>query len=309
MTLQQLKYFVEVANSGSIRTAAKLLYMSQPSLSRAIKELEHELQISLFARTMAGVFLTPEGVEFSGYARQVLEQAKLLEHRYFHNKPSKSLCSISTQHYAFAVNAFVNMVKQTDSEEYNFTLRETRTNEIIEDVKTLRSEIGILFKNPFNEKVINKLLHESDVIFHHLFTAKPHIFVSSSNPLASKNNVDLADLTDYPCITFEQGINNSFYFSEEILSIMTHKKNISVSDRATVFNLLIGLNAYTISTGIVSSDLNGDNIKAVPLNVDDYMKVGYILKSGIMPNKQVRMFIDELKKVASQVSTSNLSTI
>lgn len=297
MTLQQLKYIIEIVNCGSINEAAKKLYITQPSLSNAVKELENEMGIDLFLRTPKGITLTSDGAEFLGYARQIIEQAALLEQRYLNKKPSRQLCSISTQHYAFAVNAFVNLIQNSGAEEYEFTLRETRTYEIIEDVKTLRSEIGILYRNPFNQKVIDKLLKENHLEFHPLFTAKPHVFVSTSNPLAKKKSVTLEDLEEYPYLSFEQGDYNSFYFSEEILSTVFHKKSIHVSDRATVFNLLIGLNGYTISTGIVSADLNGDNITSVPLMVEDQIQVGWISNRQAQLSKQGLSYVAELENV------------
>ena len=300
MTFQQLKYFIETVNCGSISKAAESLYIAQPSLSNAMKDLETEVGVELFTRTPKGITLTADGIEFLGYARQVVEQASLLEQRFLSKKPSRRLCSISTQHYAFAVNAFVNMVKKSGADEYEFTLRETRTYEIIEDVKTFRSELGILYMNPFNRKVIEKLLRENGLVFHPLFTAKPHIFVSASNPLAAKEYVTLQDLEDYPCLSFEQGEYNSFYFSEEILSTAYSRKSIRVSDRATIFNLMIGLNGYTISTGIVSADLNGDNITAVPLRVDDSIEVGWISHNSIQLTQQAAMYLEELKEVVAE---------
>ena len=300
MTLQQLKYFIEVVNCGSINKAAENLFIAQPSLSNAVKDLEAEVGVELFTRTPKGMSLTADGVEFLGYARQVVEQASLLEQRFLSKKPSRRLCSISTQHYAFAVNAFVNMVKKTNADEYEFTLRETRTYEIIEDVKTLRSELGILYMNPFNRKVLEKLLRDNGLTFHPLFTAKPHIFVSASNPLAARQFVTPKDLEEYPCLSFEQGEYNSFYFSEEILSTAFRKKSIRVSDRATIFNLMIGLNGYTISTGIVSADLNGDNITAVPLHVDDFIEVGWIAHNSIQLTTQASMYLAELKQVIAK---------
>lgn len=304
MTLQQLKYIIEIVNCGSINEAAKRLYITQPSLSNAVKELEGEIGVELFRRTPKGIALSVDGAEFLGYARQVVEQAGLLEQRYLHKKPSRQLCSISTQHYAFAVNAFVNLIRNSGADEYEFTLRETRTHEIIEDVKNLRSEIGILYRNPFNRKVLEKLLRENRLDFHPLFTARPHIFISTGNPLAGKKAVTLKDLEDYPYLSFEQGEFNSFYFSEEILSTVFHKKSIHVSDRATLFNLLIGLNGYTISTGIVSADLNGDNITAVPLQVDEYIQVGWIASRQISPSAQARAYLQELRAVLEEYGFS-----
>lgn len=304
MTLQQLKYIIEIVNCGSINEAAKRLYITQPSLSNAVKELEVEIGVELFRRTSKGIALSVDGAEFLGYARQVVEQAGLLEQRYLHKKPSRQLCSISTQHYAFAVNAFVNLIKHSGADEYEFTLREIRTHEIIEDVKNLRSEIGILYRNPFNRKVLEKLLRENRLDFHPLFTARPHIFISTGNPLAGRKSVTLKDLEDYPYLSFEQGEFNSFYFSEEILSTVFHKKSIHVSDRATLFNLLIGLNGYTISTGILSADLNGDNITAVPLQVEEYIQVGWIASRQIRLSAQAGAYLQELRAVLEEYGLS-----
>jgi DNA-binding transcriptional LysR family regulator len=210
MTLQQLRYVIKIVEYGSITEAAKQLYITQPSLSAAIKDLENELGIEIFHRTSKGISLTVDGREFLSYARQVIEQTELLERRYMDKKPSKQLCTISTQHYAFAVNAFVELLLGLDVDEYEFTLRETRTYEIIEDVRDYRSEIGIIYLSDFNEKVINKLLVENHLTFNLLFEADPHVFISSRHPLAGREAITLDDLEDYPFLAFEQGINNSF---------------------------------------------------------------------------------------------------
>jgi len=300
MTLQQLKYIIKIVECGSISEAAKQLFISQPSLSNTVKELESELGIEIFYRTAKGISLSVDGREFLSYARQVIEQTELLEQRYLGKKPSKQLCSVSTQHYAFAVNAFVNLLKALDVDEYEFTLRETRTYEIIEDVKNLRSELGIIYLSNFNEKVLIKLLKENHLTFNLLFEAAPHVFISSIHPLAGETKVSLEDLDDYPFLAFEQGEYNSFYFSEEILSTFPRKKTIHVSDRATLFNLLIGLNGYTICTGVLSSDLNGDNIVSVPLETDERMRVGWIVNEQAHLSAIAMNYIAELKRVISE---------
>ncbi len=302
MTLQQLKYAIEIATRGSINEAAKRLFISQPSLSNAIKELEAELNITIFERTNKGISISVKGAEFLGYARQVLEQTELLENRYLDAKPSPQHFSVSTQHYAFSVNAFVNLMKKYALEDYEFTLRETKTYEILEDVKNLRSEIGILYLNEFNSKVINKLMKENNLEFTVLFKATPHVFISAKNPLAKQERVTLEDLDSYPCLSFEQGEYNSFHFSEEILSTLSHKKSIRVSDRATLFNLLIGLNGYTISTGVLSADLNGNNIIAVPLNIDETITVGWISHKNVTPSRLATAYVQELEEVIKNLS-------
>lgn len=224
MTLQQLKYIIEIVNCGSMNLAAQKLFVSQPSLSNAVKELEKELGIEIFIRTNKGVTLSSSGQEFLGYARQIIEQTELLEQRYHKDKPARRLLAVSTQHYAFSVNAFVNLIKEYAQDEYDFTLRETKTHEIIDDVKNMRSEIGVLYLSKFNEQVIRKILQENDLCFKELFTANPHVFLSAKHPLANKDIVTFADLEPYPCLSFEQGIYNSFYFAEEIHSTISHRK-------------------------------------------------------------------------------------
>ncbi|TCS81471.1 LysR family transcriptional regulator [Pectinatus cerevisiiphilus] len=295
MTLQQLKYIVEIVNSGSINTAAQKLFVSQPSLSNSVKALEQELGIDIFIRTNRGVSLSSDGQDFLSYARQILEQTELLERRYLHKKPSRRLFSISTQHYAFSVNAFVNLIHEYAEDEYEFTLRETKTHEIIDDVKDMRSEIGVIYLCSFNEQVISKILHENDLNFIELFSTKPYVFMSSRHPLADKKKVTFADLEPYPCLSFEQGTYNSFYFSEEIHSTVPHKKSIRVSDRATLFNLAIGLNGYTISTGVLSEDLNGSNIISVPLESEEIIRVGYIYNKHAHLTPLAQNYIDKLK--------------
>ena len=283
MTLQQLKYVITVAETGTITEAANQLFISQPSLTNAIHELEKEMNIVIFNRTNKGISLSKEGEGFLGYARQVLEQAAILEDKYKRNGGGKKQFCVSTQHYSFAVNAFVDLIKEYGQKEYDFSLRETQTFEIIEDVARLRSEIGILFLNDFNEAVINKILKSYDLEFHLLFIAKPHVFISRSHPLAEKKVITNQELEIYPYLSFEQGEHNSFYFSEEIFSESERKKNIRVRDRATLFNLLIGLNGYTVCSGVIDKKLNGSEIIAVSLADESDMRIGYIThRKGII---------------------------
>lgn len=301
LTLQQLKYALEVASKGSMNEAARSLFISQPRLSNAIKELEKEIKITIFIRTNRGITVTNEGAEFLGYARQVLQQFNMLEEKYLSEKPAKQHFSISTQHYTFAANAFVELVKEFGASEYEFTLRETKTYEIIEDVKTLRSELGIIYLSNYNESVLLKLLKERDLTFSELFTAKPHVFISKSHPLAEKKSINLEELDDFPCLSFEQGEYNSFYFSEEILSTRSVKKSIKVSDRAAIVNFMIGLDGYTISSGVFPTYLHGDDIIAIPLNVDELIRVGIIQHKDVTLSRLGKIYVDALKKIAQDL--------
>ena len=300
MTLTQLRYVAKVAECGSITEAARQLYISQPSLSSAVRELEAELGIVIFNRSARGISLTPDGSEFLSYARQILEQTELVEQRYAHARPSKRLFAISSQHYAFVVNAFVRLLESVEADEYEMTLRESRTYEIIEDVAGYRSELGVLYLSSFNEKVLRKLMRENHLSYTPLFDARPHVFVSTSHPLAGAESVTLAQLDAYPYLCYEQGTHNSLYFSEELLPFESHRKTIVLTDRATLFNLLIGLNGYTICSGVISESLNGPNIVAVPLLVDDAMQIGYLTHKQVQPGLFGKRYIEILQRHTAQ---------
>ena len=299
MRIQQLQYFIKIVETGSMNEAAKQLYITQPSLSNAVRNLETEMGIQIFIRNPKGITLTKDGMEFLSYARQILEQTALLEERYKGDNTSRELFSVSSQHYAFVVNAFVALFNGTDMTQYELFLRETRTWEIIDDVKNFRSEIGVLFLNSYNRDVLTKLFDDNSLIATTLFTTTPHIFVSKSNPLANRKKLSMKDLEDYPYLSYDQGLHNSFYFSEEMMSQIPHPKSIVVSDRATLFNLMIGLDGYTVATGILNSKLNGDEIVAIPLDVDDVIDIVYIRHDKANLSKMGQKFIDYLLEEVS----------
>ncbi|MCH4083526.1 MAG: LysR family transcriptional regulator [Olsenella sp.] len=276
MKLQQLRYVIQVAESGSLTAAAQRLYIAQPSLSKAVSELEHEMGITIFTRSRTGVELTEEGTRFLSYARQVVEQADLLEAEYKGGAHVRRVFGVSAQHYAFVVNAFVQLVREYGANRYEFSLRETSTAGIIDDVRVQRSELGILYRSHFNRDVITNAVRTAGLAFEPLFTAAPHVFVSRDNPLAKRASVTLEDLLPYPRLSYDQGIHNSPYFAEELHITEPAEKSIVVTDRATLFNLLIGLGGYTISSGILSEALNGSQIVSVPLQSDEVMELGYV---------------------------------
>ena len=294
MTLQQLRYIVMVAETGTITEAAGKLYISQPSLTNAIHELEKEMNITIFNRTNKGASVSKEGEDFLSYARQILEQAAILEDRYKGGNGGRKQYCVSTQHYSFAVNAFVELIQKYAGEEYDFNLRETQTYEIIEDVALMKSELGILYLDDENKNVITKALREKELVFTPLFEAKPHVFISSAHPLATKKTVDWDDLAPYPYLSFEQGEHNSFYYAEERYSRVLRKKNIRVRDRATLFNLLIGLNGYTVCSGVIDENLNGENIIAVPLKEQGLMQIGYIHHKKAVLGKLAQAYIEAI---------------
>ena len=301
MTLQQLKYVIEVADRGSITEAAKSLFIAQPSLSAAIHELEAETDTKIFKRSSRGVLITPEGAEFLGYARQVVQQAALIEDKYIARSSVRQRFSVSTQHYSFTSSAFVELVRAQGGEAYEFTLREGKTYDTINDVRTLRSEMGVLYLSNFNEAVIRKMLRESNLVFSELFSARPHIFVGRNNPLAGRESVTLADLEPLPCLTYEQGDQNAFYFSEEILSTLNHEKSIKVTDKGTIIDLMVGTDGYTISSGICPSYLRGEEIISIPLTVDEVIRIGVITHRDYRPTVLGEKYLEILHRVVGDM--------
>lgn len=299
MTLQQLKYIVTVAEIGNITEAAEKLFISQPSLTSAIHSIEKEMNVTIFTRSNKGVVVTREGEELLSYARQVLDQANLMQEKFCGHTARNPRFSVSCQHYSFAVNAFADVVKEYDSDSYDFTLRETQTYEIIEDVSNGKSEIGVLYLSEKNQEVLGKLLKKNGLVFEELFCAKPHVFISKKHPLVGKEYVTLEDLQPYPYLSFEQGEHNSFYYSEEVLGAIDCSKNIKVRDRATLFNLVIGLNGYTVSSGVLDTKFNGLNIVARPLKLKEVMRIGIIYSRSRRLSRYGSAYIEAIKKYTS----------
>ena len=300
MTLQQLKYALTIADCGSMNEAAKQLFISQPSLSETMKELETEIGLDIFLRSNRGIVITPEGEEFLGYARQVTEQFGLLQSKYI-DKKGKEKFSVSTQHYTFAVKAFVETVKQIGMEQYEFAVHETTTISVIENVKNFKSEIGVLYENDFNEKVLNKMFKENGLEFVELFSCDTFVYLWSGHPLAKQDVITMEELDEYPCLSFDQGKNNSLYLAEEMKSTYEYRRLIKANDRATLLNLMIGLNAYTLCSGIICEDLNGNDYKAVPLKETEKMRIGYIKRKGAKVSHIGELYIEELKKYKEKV--------
>ena len=296
MTLTQCKYAVTVAEAGSMNEAARLLFISQPSLSAAIRELEDETGTELFLRTNRGIALTPEGEEFIGYARMLLEQYQLMESKYLAKEKTKKKFSVSMQHYTFAVSAFVELVKQFGMDEYEFAVHETKTYDVIDDVKNFRSEIGILYVNDFNQKVLYKLFRDCGLEFHELLRCGIYVYLWKGHPLANRKLISLEDLREYPCLSFDQGAHGSFYFAEEVLSTYEYKRIIKANDRATLLNLMIGLNAYTLCSGIICEELNGSDYCAVKLDSNEVMTIGYLARKGTKISRIGQQYLAEISK-------------
>jgi DNA-binding transcriptional LysR family regulator len=281
--------------------AATELFITQPSLSSTIRDLEEEIGLTIFIRSNRGIVITSEGEEFLGYARQMLEQYRQMEERFVKKEKSKKKFSVSMQHYTFAVQAFIHMAKEFGMDDYEFAVHETKTYEVILNVKNQKSEVGILYMNEFNQKAMEKLLLDNDLEFIDLFHCGIYVYLWKGNPLADKEKIGFDDLKNYPCLSFEQGNNNSFYLAEEVFSTYEYKQIIKADDRATLLNLMVGLNGYTLCCGIICEDLNGGEYRAVPLDTTDKMRIGYIKKKKMPLSILGKKYIDELKKYEAQL--------
>ena len=300
MTIQQLKYAITISEVGSLNRASEVLYVSQPSLSSAVRSLEEDLGITIFSRGGKGVALTNDGAEFIRYARQVVAQYERLLDKYGQGGTLKKKFGISTQHYSFAVKSFVEMVKQFDTQEYEFAIRETTTRDVIEDVSTAKSEIGILYLSDFNRKAIERILRGNQLEFHPLIQCDTYAYLWKGHPLAGRKSIRFEDLADYPCLSFEQGASGSFYYAEEILSTNEYPRTIKANDRATMLNLMVGLNGYTLCSGIICEELNGSDHIAVPFETDgdpagSQMEIGFIVKENMIQSRMGRLYIEKLR--------------
>ena len=301
MTLQQLRYVDQVATVGSISEAARKLFVSQPTLTEAVRTLEEELRIAIFNRSAKGVTVTREGEEFLASARQILDDAGRIQEKYTGKAVRRPQFAVSCQHYAFAAEAFMEVVKACTAKSYDFTLRETVTSEIIDDVARNRSEIGILYLSRRNERALMKILKKEDLSFEELLTAKPHVFIGKNHPLAKKKSISPGELDDYPYLSYEQGVENALYFAEEVMPAIDRKKNIRVRDRATMTKLMLGLNGYTVSSG-ARSKMYANDIIAVPLKLDDFIRIGLVRRSGISLSTAGEIFVSNIRLKASVAS-------
>ncbi len=312
MTLQQIKYALVIAEAGSLNRAAELLYISQPSLSSAVRELESDTGITIFMRTSRGVTPTAEGEEFLSYARQVYQQYELLTDRYTGKGSHKRRFGVSAQHYSFAVDAFVKTVKQYDTLKFEFALRETKTMDVIADVGSSKSEIGIIYKSSYNEKVIDKMLKVNDLEFTSLIRCRAYVYVWKDHPLAGEKSISFEQLLDYPCLVFEQGDSVPGFFAEEILSDKEYPRLIRTTDRATNLNLMIGLNAFTLCSGIISEELNGSDYSMIPFREDDenrnvVMDIGYITKKQTLRSDIAENYIANIKEFLNTAKDKELN--
>ena len=297
MTILQLKYAITIANSGSFREAATRLFVSQPALSTTMKELEEEIGIQLFERTNKGIRVTKSGEDFIIYAKEAVSQYKIIEDRFIDKDKNKSHFSVSMQHYVFAVHAFSSVVKRYKSGKYVYAVRETQTDKVLDDVRDLKSEVGIISYSKNNVKVLKKLLRDYGLKFVPLLIRETYVYVWKEHPLADMDELSLNDLTQYPCVSFDQNSDNEFYLSEEALGDYDFDKLIRTSDRATSAELMTSLNGYSIGTGnMVDSQALKEGFIAIKLKEEDPLTIGYIVKINHQLSDIAEQYIQELLK-------------
>ncbi|MBQ7541163.1 MAG: LysR family transcriptional regulator [Clostridia bacterium] len=301
MTIQQLHYAITISEMGSLNKASEVLYVSQPSLTASMQELEKEIGVTIFYRSGRGVTLTSEGEEFLSYARAVMQQVDALQEKYGKSGARKKKFGVSCQHYSFAVKSFAELMKRYNTAEYDFAIRETKTLEVIEDVRTGKSELGVLFLSNFNRKALEKLFQTHKLAFHKLIDCGAYVYLWKGHPLADRPSIRFEELADYPCMAFEQGGTASFYFAEEILSAYEYPRMIRVNDRATMLNLMVAVGGYTLCSGIICKELNGSDYAAVPLVSDDAdasdrMEIGYIARKNLPLSDLAQAYVEELER-------------
>lgn len=298
MTLQQLKYAVTVAECGTISAAAEKLFISQPSLSAAIRELESEMGVTIFSRTNRGVIVSREGEEFLGYARQILSQAQLLQERFSGQEQGEKRFAVSSQHFNFTVLAFSRLVQNFRGPRYSFHFRETTTYEVLEDVSQLRSEVGILALNEDNERFLRRMFGKLGLEFTELKRVQAELFVSAEHPLAGRRFVTVEDVSPYPCITFEQGEHNGQFFFEGLSAVAAQShKTICVRERATEYQLLRALNGFSPDVGV--SAMYREEFVSLPLEPKQFHTIGYILRRDVTPSPMTLEYIQALREAAS----------
>ena len=303
MTLQQMHYAVAVAQYGSMNQAAQALFVSQSGLSVSIQKLEEELGFDLFNRSNRGVTVTRQGEEFLLHARQLVNQYQLTHEKFVEKKATRKSFSVSTQHYSFAVQAFIRVAGRFSIDEYAFGIYESKTAEVIAHVRDYRSEIGVIYLDDFNETFIRKILEDNDQEFIPLFETKTYAYMAKTNPLAERTLLTLEDLSPYPNLAFDQGSNQALYLAEEVFSTHHYRQLIRASDRATMLNLMTGLNGYTLCSGIVSQDLMDDAYTVIPLDSDKIMTIGYLKRQGSELTDLGQMYVEELRQSQTDVLT------
>ncbi len=295
MTILQLKYVITIDEECSMRKAADRLYVSQPGLSSAVRDLENELGIQIFERVHNGVVTTAAGASFIAYARNAVEQFEKVEDKYLNSKTERPTFSVSMQHYTVAVNAFIDTVKEYDLEEYQYYIRETQTSEVIEDVKTLKSEVGVIALSDFNKNTFKKIFADASLEFHELFTRDTYVYLSKNHPLADRKELSLDELQDYPCMVFDQGDNTSFYYREEALATYDYKKIISTNERATSIELMLGLNGYAVGAAMLGEGKTSSDIKVIKLKEEEPLTFGYIIRKGSNLSDMGKFFVERLE--------------
>ncbi len=292
MTIQQCKYILKVAECGSLNEAAKQLFVAQSSLSVCVKSLEQELSIKIFERAGNGVYLTDEGAEFIKYAGQITEQSDFIIKRYTENTLCKRLY-VSTQHYDFVADIFGNLLNETNEDRYRFSLCEMKTYDVIHETETAYCDIGIIAIKHNDRSIMERYINNKGLTFTPLLDAKPHVYLRKEHPIAHQSVITMENLKRYPYMSYEQGEHNHSFFTEEITNTYSDKQ-VEISDRASLMNVLLATDCYTIGTGIMPSLLNEGRIVSIPFDSEDFYTIGYIVRADRNLSDLTKRFIEML---------------
>ncbi|MBQ9354260.1 MAG: LysR family transcriptional regulator [Clostridia bacterium] len=297
MNITQLKYVIETAGSSSMREASTKLYITQPALSSSIRELEEELGIVIFERTNKGISVTDDGREFLNYAKKAVGQYEILEDRYLLNNGIKEMFSVSTQHYNFAIKAFTDVIKKVNPKKYIFSIHETKTKEVLDDVGSLKSEVGIISFSGSNEALIKKFFRDYQLEFSPLMKRDTYVYVWKNHIFADRKEISIEEMSDFPCVSFDQSSDGNFYLTEEAMADYSFDKMIKSDDRATTMEIIAELGGYSVGSGMLSKDdsiLKG--LVAIKMKEEDPLTIGYITRKGSILSKYGEEYIKELSK-------------
>lgn len=297
MNITQLKYVLEMASSSSMREASTKLYVSQPALSASIRELEDELGILIFERTNKGIYLTDDGREFITYAKKAVSQYEILEDRYLSRDSDKEKFSVSTQHYNFAIKAFTDLIKKFDPDKYVFSIHETKTKEVLNDVGSLKSEVGIISFSGSNESLIRKFFRDYQLDFVPLMQRETYVYVRKNHKFAGRKEISIDEMKEFPCISFDQSSDDNFYLTEEAMADYSFDKMIKSDDRATTMEIIAELGGYSVGSGMLSKEYSIlQGLVAIKMKEEDPLTIGYITRKGSVLSQYGEEYINELLK-------------
>lgn len=298
MNIQQLRYVVAIANSGTFREAAEKMYVSQPSLSISVRDLEKELGFKIFRRTSSGTFLTRRGMEFYEKAQELVKGFDVFQNQYANPEEEKDEFSIASQHYDF-LPPTITAFSQQYPDYKNFRIFESTTVQILDEVAQGHSEIGIIYLNNQNQKGIMQRIEKLGLEVIELIPFQTHIYLREGHPLAKKKELVMEDLADLPTVRFTQEKDEYLYYSENFVDTSASSQMFNVTDRATLNGILERTNAYATGSGFLDSDsVNG--ITVIPLNDNLNNRMVYVKREEVDLSQAGTLFVEVMQDYFDQ---------